>query len=452
MTEKAERKRRKKLSTSKTVVLVFAAVIVLGTVLLLLPVSSRNGVCCGLKTALFTSTSATCVTGLVLGDTWSLWSGFGQFVIIALIEIGGLGFMSLASVIIILTRRKAGFQHRMLVAESISSEGSGDVMRIQRNLLIGSLSVETLGVLVLFLKFLPLYGASRALKLGVFHSVSAFCNAGFDIMGFKVPGSSMALMADDPVVLLTLSVLIISGGIGFIVWDEIIRLKPKKWSVYTKLVLITTAVLILFGWIVFCLLEWNNPQTLGGFSTRSKLLNSFFQSVTLRTAGFASFDQNGLTQAGKAVSDFLMFIGGSSGSTAGGIKTVTFVVLFLFIRSRMRGRAGTDVFKHTISDEQVMNALTLFITMVTLAFAGAAFMCADSGVNFSDALFEVVSALGTVGLSTGITAALGTASQIMLIIFMFFGRIGIITISFGFLKGNYTECKYRYSGTNLLIG
>ena len=452
MAEKTRRKKRKKLGTSKTVVLVFAGVIVLGTLLLLLPVSSRDGACCGLKTALFTATSSTCVTGLVLADTWSQWSGFGQFVIIALIEIGGLGFMSLASFIFFVARRKVGIQQRLLIAESISSDNNGDVVRVQRNLLIGSLSLEALGAAVLFLRFLPLYGFSRALKLGVFHSVSAFCNAGFDIMGFKEPGSSMALFANDGVVLLTLSLLIILGGTGFIVWDEILHRKPKKWSVYTKLVLVTTAVLIVSGWVLICLLEWNNPGTLGNMSVASKLLNSFFQSVTLRTAGFASFDQNGLTQAGKAVSDFLMFIGGSSGSTAGGIKTVTFVVLFLFIRSRVRGRSGTDVFKRTISDEQVLNALSLFIIMVTLSFTGAAFMCADSGVNFADSLFETISALGTVGLSTGITASLGTASHIMLIIFMFFGRIGILTISIGFLNGGYTERKYRYSGTNLLIG
>ena len=452
MTWKVGKKRRKALGTRRTVVLVFAAVIALGTLLLLLPVSSRNGECCGVKTALFTATSSTCVTGLVLADTWSQWSGFGQFVIIAMIEIGGLGFMSLASMFIFFARRKAGIQHRMLIAESINSDGSGGVMRIQRSLLIGSLSLEALGALVLFLRLFPLYGASKALKLGVFHSVSAFCNAGFDIMGFESPGGSMAPFASDGVVLLMLSVLIIVGGLGFIVWDEILNVKPKKWSVYTKLVLITTAAFIVSGFIVFCLLEWKNPETLGNFTAPVKLLNSFFQSVTLRTAGFASFDQNGLTQAGKAVSDFMMFVGGSSGSTAGGIKTVTFVVLFLFIKSRVRGRSGTDVFKHTISDEQVMNALTLFIIMVTLAFAGATFMCADSGVSFADALFEVISALGTVGLSTGITAALGTASQIMLIIFMFFGRIGILTISIGFLNGGYTERNYRYSGTNLLIG
>ncbi|MBR3439486.1 MAG: potassium uptake protein, TrkH family, partial [Clostridia bacterium] len=338
------RKKRKKLGTSRMVVLVFAAVIALGTLLLLLPVSSRSGVCCGFKTALFTATSSTCVTGLVLADTWSQWSGFGQFVIIALIEIGGLGFMSLASFIFFVARRKFGIQHRLLIAESINSDGSGGVMRIQRSLLIGSLSLEALGALVLFLRLFPLYGASKALKLGVFHSVSAFCNAGFDIMGFESPGGSMAPFASDGVVLLTLSVLIIVGGLGFIVWDEILNVKPKKWSVYTKLVLITTAAFIVSGFIVFCLLEWKNPETLGYFTAPVKLLNSFFQSVTLRTAGFASFDQNGLTQAGKAVSDFMMFVGGSSGSTAGGIKTVTFVVLFLFIKSRVRGRSGTDVF------------------------------------------------------------------------------------------------------------
>ena len=453
MTENAEKRRRKALGTSRTIVLVFTAVIALGTLLLLLPVSSRDGCCCGFKTALFTATSSTCVTGLVLCDTWSQWSGFGQFVILALIEIGGLGFMSLASVVIFMTRRKISFQQRILIAESISTDGNGGVMRVQRKLLIGSLLIELAGVIILFIRFLPEFGFSRALKLGIFHSVSAFCNAGFDIMGFKTPGGSLEYFANDPVVLITLSLLIIIGGLGFVVWDDMTaKRKPKNWSVYTKLVLCTTAALILSGWLLNCLFEWNNPGTMGNMSVSGKLLSGFFQSVTLRTAGFATIDQGSLTQAGKALSCIYMLIGGSSGSTAGGLKTVTFVVLVLFLRSRIKGRNSVDVFKRRIDQDQVMNALVLAIVLAALAFTGGLFVSATSGVEFTDALFETVSALGTVGLTTGITAALSLPSHIMLILFMFFGRVGLLTICIGFLRGNYVEKKYSYATTNLLIG
>ena len=228
--------------------------------------------------------------------------------------------------------------------------------------------------------------------------------------------------------------------------------KARKWSVYTKLVLITTAVLLMGGALSFWVLEWNNPDTLGPLSWPGKLLAGFFQSVTLRTAGFAGIDQAALTPESKAISIFLMMIGGSSGSTAGGLKTVTFVVIFVFLWNRMRGRYTFSVFRRTISDDQVLNAIVLFIVMVTLSFFGGSLICAISQVEFTDALYETMSAMGTVGLTTGITPHLRVTAKLMIILFMYFGRVGILTISFGFLKGKPAGQNYKYANTDLLIG
>ena len=236
-------------------------------------------------------------------------------------------------------------------------------------------------------------------------------------------------------------------------WDELLReRKPKKWSVYTRLVMITTGSLLLSGTVLFCVLEWNNPSTLGTMSAPQKILAAFFQSMTLRTAGFASVDQGLLTPAGKAVSIFFMLIGGSSGSTAGGLKTVTFVVLLVFLWNRLRGRRTVSVFNRTISDEQVLNAITIFMLMVLLAFSGAAFICATSQVGFADSLFETVSALGTVGLTAGVTPRLSVVSRFMIMLFMYFGRVGLLTISMGFLRSKPAGEKYKYANTDLLIG
>ena len=292
-----------------------------------------------------------------------------------------------------------------------------------------------------------------ALKLGVFHSISAFCNAGFDILGFKAPGASLIVYQKDPVICLTLTALIIVGGLGFLVWDELLREhRHRKWSVYTRLVLITTASLLLVGTVLFCLLEWNNPSTLGPMTVPQKLLNAFFQSTTLRTAGFAAVDQGLLTQSGKAVSIFMMLIGGSSGSTAGGLKTVTFVVLLMFLWNRVRGRQTVSVFHRTISNDHVLNAITIFMLMILLAFFGAAFICATSPVGFADSLFETASALGTVGLTAGVTSRLSLPARYMIILFMYFGRVGLLTISFGFLKKKPAGEKYKFANTDLLIG
>ena len=444
---------RKQLSPTQTIALVFAVIILVGTGLLMLPVASRSGVSVGPLSALFTATSATCVTGLTVGDTWSLFSGFGQIVILCMIEIGGLGFMSAACLVIFLFRRKIGLRQRMLMAQALSVNEMEGVVSLQKWVLLGSLTIQFTGAVILFLRFLPDYGWVTALKWGVFHAVSAFCNAGFDILGAVAPGQSMAYFNNDPVVLITLMGLVLVSGLGFFVWEEVATCRSiKKWSVYTKLVLIATVVLLFAGAGLILLLEWNNPNTLGNMPVGQKILNGFFQSVTLRTAGFVSFDQAGLTDAGKAVSIVLMFIGGCSGSTAGGMKVVTVLVLLMFVVSRARGRSRVSVFHRNIPGDKVMDAMTIVAIVLGLAFVGAIVICVTSPVEFIDALYETASALATVGLTAGVTPVLSLVGKLMIIVFMYFGRVGVLTLSLGFLLGDRAEDRFQYADTNLLIG
>ena len=447
------RKRPKNLSPMKIIAVVFACIILLGTGLLMLPAASRSGVSCGFRPALFTATSATCVTGLVLYDTYTQWSGFGQFVIISLIQIGGLGFMSAATLFVCFLRKRIGLKQRLVMAQALSVSDMDGIVRLQKTVLKGSFTIEGIGATILFIRFLPEYGFANGLKWGLFHSISAFCNAGFDIFGCITPGASLMEFQSDPVVLLTLSALVIVGGLGFLVWQDLAEKKSfSKCSVYTKLVLTTTLGLLAAGWAVICLLEWNNPGTLGPMSVGDKLLNGLFQSVTLRTAGFVSIDQAALTDSGKAASMILMLVGGSSGSTAGGLKTVTFVVLLLFLAARARGRSTVCVSKRTIPQSQVLDAMTLASLMMGMAYVGAIFISATSPVSFIDALYESVSALATVGLTAGATPILSIPAQFLIILYMYFGRVGMLTLSLGFLAGDRAEERFHYAQTNLLIG
>ena len=447
------KKRPKNISAAKVIALVFAAIILLGACLLSLPAASRNGMSCGFRPALFTATSATCVTGLSLFDTWTQWSGFGQIVILCLIEIGGLGFMSAATLVVFLLRRRIGLKQRLVMAQALSVSDMNGIVRLQKTVLLGSFFVEGIGALILTLRFLPSYGFFTSLKWGVFHSVSAFCNAGFDIFGCITPGVSLQEFQSDPVVLLTLGTLVTAGGLGFLVWQEIGEKRSfRKLSVYTKLVLLTTMSLIAGGWFLICLLEWNNPGTLGSLSIPDKLLNGLFQSITLRTAGFASIDQVLLTESGKAVSMVLMLIGGSSGSTAGGLKTVSFIVMVLFIWARARGKNTVSIFRRTIPQKQVLDAMTIALIMLGLCVFGGVFISATSPVTFTDALYEAVSAMATVGLTAGVTGNLSIPAQFLIMLYMYFGRVGVLTISLGFLAGNKAEERFRYAETSLLIG
>ena len=447
------KKRPKHLSPTKIIAIVFAAIILLGAGLLTLPAASRSGVSCGFLPALFTATSATCVTGLVMYDTFTQWSGFGQTVIITLIQIGGLGFMSTATLFVFLLRKRIGLKQRLVMAQALSVSDMDGIVQLQKTVLKGSFAMEGIGAVILFVRFLPEFGFAKALKWGVFHSISAFCNAGFDIFGCITPGASLMEFQSDPVVLLTLGALVILGGLGFLVWQDLaVNRSFRKCSVYTRLVLVTTAGLLLLGWILTCLLEWNNPGTLGPMPVADKLLNGFFQSVTIRTAGFAAIDQALLTDAGKAACMVLMLIGGSSGSTAGGLKTVTFIVLILFMTARARGRSTICVFKRTIPQSQVLDAMTIAFLMVALAYFGGVFISATSPISFVDALYESVSAIATVGLTAGATGSLSIPAQLLIIVYMYFGRVGVLTISMGFLTGDRAEERFRYAQTNLLIG
>lgn len=446
-------KGKKGLMPAQYIAIMFALIILAGTVLLSLPAASRSGESCGPLSALFTATSATCVTGLVLHDTWTQWSGFGQVVILCMIEIGGLGFMTAASFVIFLFRKRVGLRQRMLMAQALSVNDMESVVKLQKWVLCGSLSIQFAGALILFLRFLPEFGVQRAAWWGIFHAVSAFCNAGFDIFGVIAPGASMMAFQSDYVVCITVMLLITVGGLGFFVWEEVVRVRNwKKFSVYTKLVLLTSGVLILLGAVCVWATEWNNPATLGGMTLPQKILNGFFQSVSLRTAGFGAVDQAGLTEAGKAISILLMLVGGSSGSTAGGVKTVTMVVLFLFLWSRIRSKGSVSVFKRTVPEGQALDAMTVVSVVVGLALFGGIVICVTSPVSFLDGLFESVSALATVGLTAGVTTKLSLIAKILIMLYMYFGRVGVLTLSLSFLTGNKTDEKYRYAQTNLLIG
>lgn len=443
----------RRLSAPRLIALAFLAIILTGALLLTLPIASRSGVSCGFFPALFTATSATCVTGLVLFDTWVQFSGFGQVVILCLIELGGLGFMSAACLVLFVLRRRVGLKERMVIAQALSLNDMEGVVRLQRIVLFGSLSIQGAGAVILFLRFLPDVGVKKALCWGVFHAVSAFCNAGFDIMGCIQPGGSIAPYGTDPVVCLTLMVLIWLGGLGFFVWEEVARVRSfKKFSVYTKLVLIMSGVLTLAGTVAFVFLEWNNPATMGEMAPWEKILASAFQSVTTRTAGFAGVDQGALTDASKAVSIVLMAIGGASGSTAGGMKMVTMMVLLLFLWSRARGKSSVCVFHRTIPERQVLDAMTITSIFILLCLFGSVFLSVASPMNFTDCLYETVSAMATVGLTAGGTPCLSIPAQVLIIIYMYFGRVGVLTISLGFLTGNRAEERFRYAQTNLLIG
>ena len=449
----AMKKRRIKLSATQTIAIGFAAIILLGAGLLTLPAASRSGVSCGFFPALFTATSATCVTGLVLFDTFTQWSVFGQVVIITLIEIGGLGFMSAASTFVFLLRRKVGLRQKMVIAQSLNLSDMDGVVRVQKLVLTGSLSIQGIGALILLLRFWPEFGFGRALAWGVFHSISAFCNAGFDLFGYIAPGQSLIIFNDDPIVCLTLMALVTIGGLGFLVWEELARVRKfKQFSVYTKLVLLMTAGILLVGTCMILVLEWNNPGTLGNMPFWQKLMNAFFQTGTLRTAGFVTMDQMALKDATKVFSILIMFIGGSSGSTAGGLKTVTVLVLLLFVWAKARGKERVHVFKRNIPTIKAIDAMTLTFITVLLSVFGGMLISAVAATSFLDAWFEAVSAICTVGLSAVGTASLGVVAQSVIIAFMYFGRVGILTLSLGFLMGDKAKDRFQYADTNLLIG
>lgn len=442
-----------KTNLNQKIAIAFFLIIILGTIALMLPISTKSPGSIGLVTSLFTSTSAVCVTGLSVVDVWSTYSFLGQFIILLLMEIGGLGFMSIISILVHFTRQQTTIQSLSLMSESLGSEAViKDITRIQKRLLVGAAFFELLGAIILCVNFAPSLGIKDAIWFGIFHSVSAFCNAGFDLFGIIAPGTGLTALQGNPVVLITIAVLITVGGIGFIVWDDIVSSKHiRKWSIYTKLVLLITISLIIFGSIIFYILECDNVETLGCMDSTQRIVHSFFQSVTPRTAGFAAVDQSSLSDASIALTCILMIIGGSTGSTAGGIKTVTALIVLKAAFSSAFGRKSTTIFKRTITQEQIKNSYTILNLFLFLSIIGSFIIYLSSGVSYADSLFESISALATVGLSLGITSSLSLLSRLIIIVFMYIGRVGLLTLTMGFLKAKDTG-SIKYPSVNLLIG
>lgn len=446
--------RRKNLNATRIVVGSFAAVILLGTLLLNLPQASQSGQSPGLLTCLFTATSSTCVTGLVLVDTATQWTLFGQIVILAMIQLGGLGFITVMTLFSMMLRRKIGLSERLLLVSNFNLNSMSGVVRLVRYTLKWTAIFELSGAALLATRMIPAYGFPRGLWFSLFHAVSAFCNAGFDLLGQGAPFQSLTPFQNDPVVLFTIMALIVIGGLGFFVWSDIAHRKETgRLSVYTKMVLTMSLALILLGAAIILAVEYHNPDTLGNMPLREKLINALFQSVTFRTAGFATMDQGTMRDSTMALGCILMLIGGSSGSTAGGIKTGTVAVLLLGLWTDLKGRGEITLGKHSISRRQQSNAMTLVMTVTLLFLGGSMFLSLWDGLPFLPAAYEVASALGTVGLSAGLTPMLSRACQVFLIALMYLGRVGILSVSIAFAsRGQDGASKIKYPVTQVMIG
>lgn len=427
-------KRRHLLSQTQYIAYGFFILILIGTGLLMLPIANRSGESLGLIDALFTATSASCVTGLVVADTWSQWTLFGQIVIICLIQIGGLGFITIGVFVSIVLRRKIGLRQRGLMQESTSALKIGGIVRLAKRIVLGTCIFEGTGAVLLSIRFVPQYGWLKGIFYSIFHAVSAFCNAGFDLMGHQQPYNSLSAYYDDWLVNLVIMLLIIIGGIGFIVWDDIYRNKwhVRKYLLQTKVVLLTTMILVFGGGGLFYLLERN--ALIADMNASGKILTSLFSSVTARTAGFNTVDTAALSDGSKLLTLILMFIGGSPGSTAGGVKTTTIMVLLLYIHSNVKRSYSIDIFGRRLEEEAVKRAGAICTINLALALAVSLAVMAIQPLSLADTLFETFSAIGTVGMTTGITRDLLPLSRLLVAFLMYCGRIGSMSFALAFTR------------------
>ncbi len=418
----------------------FALLILLGALLLSLPAASRDHRAIPALNALFTATSATCVTGLVLYDTWTQFSALGQGVILLLIQIGGLGFMTVAILFPLLIGKRIGLRERDLLAESLGAAQIGGVIRLVKRMLLLTLFFELLGAFLLSLRFIPLLGFADGLWTAVFHAVSAFCNAGFDLTGRFAPSSSLLCFKTDALVLLTTASLIVAGGIGFIVWNDLLekRFHLRALQFHSHVALLVTILLLLAGTVFFLLSERSGE--LAGVSLPKRLLAAFFQSVTPRTAGFNALHIDALSEAGKLFTMLLMFIGAAPGGTGGGVKVTTLAVTAAAVGASLGGREDATLGNHRLPPETQRRAFSTVAVYLTLTLVGVCTLCSQ-GVALSDALFECFSAIGTVGLSTGVTASLQPIAKLAVILLMYAGRVGSLTVFLAIASGNTRKLK-----------
>lgn len=425
---------KKSMSKTQVIALGFIIIILIGTLLLKLPIATRSGESVDLLTALFTATSSTCVTGLIVADTYQNWSIFGQTVIICLIQIGGLGFMSIGIFLLFFFRQKIGLKERGLMQESVNALHLGGMVQLVKLIIAGTAFIELFGAALLSIRFIPMLGVKQGLFYSVFHSISAFCNGGFDLMGQFEEYSSLTMFYGDPLINITIMMLITVGGLGFLVWQDIKTngLKVKKYRLHTKIVLAMTLTVLVTTTVLFMILEWNN--TMADMTVPEKIWASMFSSVTARTAGFNTVDTAALSDGSKLLTIMLMFMGGSPGSTAGGIKTTTILVIFLYLWSNLRNSSGCNIWGRRLDDEVIKKAgLVLYINII-MAVCATLVICSIENIEFIDILFEVFSAIGTVGMSTGITRQLGVVSKVILVLLMYCGRIGSMTFAMSFVE------------------
>ncbi len=441
------------LTSTQIILFGYAAIILGGAMLLMLPISSQQRQWTAFSDALFTATSATCVTGLIVVSTATYWSLFGQLIILALIQIGGMGFLTMAVMVFVVTRRKIGLRQRFTMQESIGAPALGGIVRLTRFIFRGVLILEGLGALALSVRFIPMLGFVRGVYYSIFHSISAFCNAGFDLMDGVAGTGSLTHFVKDPYLNIVIMLLIIIGGLGFFVWEDLYlhRGQLSRCRLHTKIVLLASALLLTVPPIlIFCF-----DRSVTGFrelGTSGRLLAAFFQSTSARTAGFNTVDLNLMTHSSKMLMIVLMLIGGSSGSTAGGMKTTTIATLLLCVRSSMTRENELRVFGRRLDDSCLRSAVTIFFSYICLFMGGAVLLTQFDGVTLMSAMFETSSAVATVGLSLGITPTLSTASMSVLIFLMFFGRVGCLTMVYAFAETHHNAGVSRLPLEKIAVG
>lgn len=446
-----KKKSIEKKSTTRLIASGFALIILVGALLLTLPVSNRSGQGNFLN-SLFTATSATCVTGLVVADTYQNWTTFGQIIILCLIQVGGLGFLTLGAFISVLLKKRIGLHQREQLHESVNTLEIAGVVRLVKKIVVGTLVIELSGAILLAFRFIPRFGMARGIYFSVFHAISAFCNGGFDLMGVSEAYSSLVAFEGDVIVNLVIVTLILVGGIGFIVWDDVMRNKWhfRKYLLHSKIVIATTLILTIVGTILFLITE--NQASFAGMSPLEKLLGALFSSVTPRTAGFNTVDTASLSNAGKIITIVMMFIGGSPGSTAGGVKTTSIVVLLFYAGAMVLNREDINLFGRRLTEDVVKKANAVVIINFSLAIIAAVIiMILQPLLNFEDVIFEVLSAIGTVGMTTGVTRNMCAVSRIVLIVLMYCGRLGSLSFALIFAQKR-TSASVRQPQEKIIVG
>ncbi len=440
-------KRHFRLSGAQTILLGFVILILAGAFLLMLPFSSRSGEWTSVTDALFTATSASCVTGLVLYDTWSHWTWFGQLVILSLIQIGGMGVVTMTTVLSKIIGKRLGLQARTTMQEAVSAPNLGEIMKYTRFIFLGCLIFEALGAIAMSPVFISEYGPLKGIWLSVFTSISAFCNAGFDLNGTHGEFSSMTPYMDNPIIVITLVFLILTGGLGFLTWMDIRKhgFKFYKYSTQSKLILVMELILVLVPMVYLWFGEYSD------YPANQRFLASLFQAVTPRTAGFNTTDYNDFSGTGVVMTVILMLIGGAPGSTAGGMKITTVTILFLTMLAFFKREKSPAVFKRRITTEAIYGAVAVFMLDIMLAVLGSMSIAKIEHRAFLTALFESASAVGTVGLSMGITPTLHTISKYILIILMYTGRVGGLTLVFAAITRKSTGNR-QYPADNIAVG